>query len=142
MVWGSGSGLGAITWVRTRRNHADGAVERILRFVPPRAIWDYQRDCGNQTGGRAGKWSSSSEKPSAFEAKWNVPASLISQAASISAAKPSLDSAEPTLIRLTPASASSATLNVAPGSPMRTLTGLLNESQTFRILSSSCSAGA
>ena len=64
-----------------------------------------------------------------------VPFSFTSRAARKKAPRAARAKEPPTLIRLTPAAASSSTEKVAPWRPMRTLTGLETEAQTSRMAS-------
>lgn len=73
----------------------------------------------------------------ASSAKPKVPASLISLAALTNTPNAARQSAEPTLIRATPASARSSTPKVAPGIPITTLTGLVTEPHTALMVSRS-----
>ncbi len=74
--------------------------------------------------------------------KSNVPRSLISCAASRKAPSATRESAEPRLIRRTPAAASCSTVSGLGPTPASTLTGLPRAAQTLRIGSTSRSPGA
>src|SRR5438874_1866822 len=76
------------------------------------------------------------------ETQVNPPSAFISSAALRTAANASRDSAPPTLMRLTPASASCAVVSAGSAALMTTLTGLCTAAVTVRIVARSRNPGA